>query len=109
MVSKSEQGRTIGRRRLAMSLIERHEALASLEGLLAGAIMGKGRVALVSGTVATGKSELLTSFAEQAAELGALPITATGSLAERDLPLGVLGQLVHDAPLVMEERDRAMA
>ncbi|MFC4588570.1 helix-turn-helix transcriptional regulator [Sphaerisporangium corydalis] len=92
-----------------MSLIERQEALASLEGLLASAIMGKGRVALVSGTVATGKSELLHSFAEQAAELGALPITATGSLAERDLPLGVIGQLIQDAPLVMEERDRAMA
>ncbi|MFC7387894.1 helix-turn-helix transcriptional regulator [Sphaerisporangium rhizosphaerae] len=92
-----------------MSLIERQEALTSLEGLLASAIMGKGRVALVSGTVATGKSDLLHSFAEQAAELGALPITATGSLAERDLPLGVLGQLIHDAPLVMEERDRAMA
>lgn len=92
-----------------MSLIERQEALASLEGLLASAIMGKGRVALVSGTVATGKSELLHTFAEQAAELGALPITATGSLAERDLPLGVLGQLIQDAPLVMAERDRAMA
>ncbi|MFG1874444.1 AAA family ATPase [Sphaerisporangium sp. NPDC049003] len=92
-----------------MSLIERQEALASLEGLLASAIMGKGRVALVSGTVATGKSELLHSFAEQAAELGALPITATGSLAERDLPLGVLGQLIQDAPLVLEERERAMA
>ncbi|MFC4536207.1 helix-turn-helix transcriptional regulator [Sphaerisporangium dianthi] len=92
-----------------MSLIERQEALTSLEGLLASAIMGKGRVALVSGTVATGKSDLLHTFAEQAAELGALPITATGSLAERDLPLGVLGQLIHDAPLVMEERDRAMA
>ncbi|WP_214416978.1 helix-turn-helix transcriptional regulator [Sphaerisporangium fuscum] len=92
-----------------MSLIDRHEALASLEGLLASAIMGKGRVALVSGPVATGKSRLLHSFAEQAAELGALPISATGSLAERDLPLGVLGQLIQDAPLVMEERDRAMA
>jgi DNA-binding CsgD family transcriptional regulator len=92
-----------------MSLIERQEALASLEGLLANAIMGKGRVALVSGPVATGKSELLHSFAEQAAELGALPITATGSLAERDLPLGVLGQLIQDAPLVIEERERAMA
>ncbi|GAA3846470.1 LuxR family transcriptional regulator [Sphaerisporangium flaviroseum] len=92
-----------------MSLIERQEALASLEGLLASAIMGKGRVALVSGPVAAGKSELLHTFAEQAAELGALPITAMGSLAERDLPLGVLGQLIQDAPLVLEERERAMA
>ncbi|MEV6982021.1 AAA family ATPase [Sphaerisporangium sp. NPDC051017] len=92
-----------------MSLIERQEALASLEGLLASAINGKGRVALMSGTVATGKSELLHSFAEHAAELGALPVTATGSLAERDMQLGVLGQLIHDAPLVPAERERAMA
>ncbi|GII82577.1 hypothetical protein Ssi03_05670 [Sphaerisporangium siamense] len=92
-----------------MSLIERQEALASLEGSLTSAIKGKGRVALVSGAVATGKSELLHAFAEHAAELGALPITATGSLAERDMPFGVLGQLVHDAPLVLAERERAMA
>ncbi|GII78793.1 LuxR family transcriptional regulator [Sphaerisporangium rufum] len=92
-----------------MSLMERQEALASLEGLLASAIMGKGRVALVSGAVATGKSELLHSFAEQAAERGALPVTATGSAAERDLPLGVLGQLIQDAPLTPADRERAMA
>ncbi|MDH2426299.1 AAA family ATPase [Sphaerisporangium sp. TRM90804] len=92
-----------------MSLIERHEALGSLEGLLSSAVMGKGRVALVSGTVATGKSELLHSLAERAVELGALPVTATASLAERDLPLGVFGQLIQDAPLVLEDRDRAMA
>ncbi|MFC6082609.1 helix-turn-helix transcriptional regulator [Sphaerisporangium aureirubrum] len=92
-----------------MSLIERHEALTSLEGLVTSAVGGKGRVALVSGTVATGKSELLHSLAERAVDLGALPITATASLAERDLPLGVFGQLVQDAPLVLEERDRAMA
>ncbi|WP_031170323.1 helix-turn-helix transcriptional regulator [Streptosporangium roseum] len=92
-----------------MSLVERDEALASLEGLLANAVMGKGRVALVSGTVATGKSELLHSFAEQALELGALPVTATGSRVERDLPLGVLRQLIQDSPLVAEERERAMA
>ncbi|WP_433256957.1 AAA family ATPase [Streptosporangium sp. CA-135522] len=92
-----------------MSLVERDEALASLEGLLANAVMGKGRVALVSGTVATGKSELLHTFAEQAMELGALPVTATGSRVERDLPLGVLRQLIQDSPLVAEERERAMA
>ncbi|WP_406312570.1 AAA family ATPase [Streptosporangium sp. NBC_01639] len=92
-----------------MGLVERDEALASLEGLLTSAVTGKGRAVLISGTVASGKSELLHSFAEQAIELGALPITATGSRVERDLPMGVLGQLIHDAPLVAEERDRALA
>ncbi|GGK96015.1 LuxR family transcriptional regulator [Planomonospora parontospora subsp. parontospora] len=92
-----------------MALIERDEALASLEELLAGAATGRGRVALVSGTVATGKSELLHRFAEQAIELGVLAITATGSRLERDLPLGVLGQLIQDAPLTVQERERAVA
>ncbi|MFC7650279.1 AAA family ATPase [Streptosporangium lutulentum] len=91
-----------------MGLFERDEALASLEGLLADAANGRGRVALVSGTVATGKSELLLTLTEKAIDLGALAITATGSRAERDLPLGVLSQLIHDAPLPAEERERAL-
>ncbi|QFY07522.1 AAA family ATPase [Nonomuraea phyllanthi] len=91
-----------------MDLIERDEARASLDGLLADAANGRGRVALVTGTVATGKSELLLMLAERAIDLGALAITATGSSAERDLPLGVLSQLVHDAPLTPGERERAL-
>jgi DNA-binding CsgD family transcriptional regulator len=92
-----------------MGLVERDEASASLEVLIADAVQGRGRVALVSGTVATGKSELLHLFAERAIALGALAVTATGSRVERDLPLGVLGQLIRDAPLVAEERERALA
>ncbi|MEZ0075141.1 AAA family ATPase [Planotetraspora sp. GP83] len=92
-----------------MDLIEREEELASLEGLLASAVVSRGRVALVGGAVATGKSALLRTLAEQAIELGALAVTATGSRLERDLPLGVLGQLIQDAPLVAGERDRALA
>ncbi|GAA3166347.1 LuxR family transcriptional regulator [Planomonospora alba] len=91
-----------------MGLVERDEASVSLHTLLADAVAGRGRVALVTGTVATGKSELLHVFTEQALDLGALAITATGSRVERDLPLGVLGQLIRDAPLVAEERERAL-
>ncbi|WP_327091562.1 AAA family ATPase [Nonomuraea sp. NBC_01738] len=91
-----------------MGLIERDEALASLEGLLADAGNGRGRVALVSGTVATGKSELLHAIAEKAIDLGALAIIATGSRAEREVPLGVLAQLIDDAPLLAHERERAV-
>ncbi|GAA0381484.1 hypothetical protein GCM10009530_35270 [Microbispora corallina] len=92
-----------------MVLVERDEEIAALEGLLASAVMGRGRIALVGGAVATGKSALLHAFAEQALEHGALPVTATGSRMERDLPFGVLGQLVRDAPLVRGERERAAA
>ncbi|GII02164.1 helix-turn-helix transcriptional regulator [Planobispora takensis] len=92
-----------------MGLIERKEELTSLEELLANAVMGRGRIALVGGAVAVGKSTLLRSIAEQAIELGALAVAATGSRVERDLPLGVMRQLIQDAPLVTTVRDRALA
>ncbi|WP_061289120.1 helix-turn-helix transcriptional regulator [Herbidospora cretacea] len=91
-----------------MGLVERAEAFAALEGLIADARSGKGRVALLTGTVATGKSELLYAFAEKATELGALAVMASASRAEQNLPLGVLGQLIQDAPLMAEDRERAM-
>ncbi|MDF5757178.1 LuxR family transcriptional regulator [Spongiactinospora sp. TRM90649] len=89
--------------------MERDEAFASLERLVADALTGKGRVALVTGAVGTGKSELLHAFAERVAELGALAVMATASRVEQDLPLGVMGQLIQDAPLTAEERERALA
>ncbi|WP_067182595.1 helix-turn-helix transcriptional regulator [Microtetraspora niveoalba] len=92
-----------------MGLVERDEACAALEGLVADALGGKGRVALLTGTVATGKSELLHTFADRVVELGALPVVAMASAVEQDLPLGVIGQLMQDAPLIAEERERAMA
>ncbi|BCY13263.1 LuxR family transcriptional regulator [Actinoplanes sp. L3-i22] len=92
-----------------MGLIERDEALDCLDELLADAVAGRGRVALVTGTVATGKSELLNLLADRSIERGALAVTATGSAVERDLPLALLGQLFHDAPLPADDRDRAMS
>ncbi|MFC5827031.1 AAA family ATPase [Nonomuraea insulae] len=92
-----------------MELIERQEELAALESLLTKAVQSRGRIALISGAVATGKSSLLRSVAEQAIELGALAVSSTASLMERDLPLGVLRQLIQDAPLVETERERAIA
>jgi DNA-binding CsgD family transcriptional regulator len=91
-----------------MALVERHKAVAGLEALLAEAVGGRGRVAMVTGTVGTGKSEVLHTLADHAVELGALAVTATGSRAERDLPLALLSQLFHDAPLRHQERDRAL-
>ncbi|MFI6739569.1 AAA family ATPase [Nonomuraea sp. NPDC050451] len=90
-----------------MGLYERDTAMASMQGLLAEAVGGKGRVAMVTGVVATGKSELLHAFAEQALERGALPLVASATRAESDLPLGVLGQLFQNAPL--QEDVRALA
>jgi DNA-binding CsgD family transcriptional regulator len=92
-----------------MNLVERDEAIASLDGLLAAAVAGKGRVAVITGAVGTGKTALLTTFTERVMERDALAITASGSPAEQDLPFGVLSQLLLDAPLVPEARQRAMS
>jgi DNA-binding CsgD family transcriptional regulator len=92
-----------------MGLVERTEALNTLEEMLAHAVLGKGSVAVVSGPVASGKSALLHAFTERSLDLGALSITATGSRMERDIPMGVLSQLLQDAPLVAADRDRALA
>ncbi|MFI7448414.1 AAA family ATPase [Nonomuraea sp. NPDC049714] len=77
---------------------DQRQDMAHLGKLLEETLGGRGRIAMVTGAVATGKSELLHGFADQALEQGALPLSATGSRAERDLPLGVLSQLVHNTP-----------
>ncbi|WP_345633092.1 AAA family ATPase [Rugosimonospora acidiphila] len=89
-------------------MVERNEALAVLEEHLAGAVIGQGRVAIVAGTVGIGKTELLRALAERVVDLGALAVVASGTRAERDLPLGLLSQLLRDAPLPDEERERAL-
>lgn len=91
-----------------MGLVERDKAVTGLETLLSEAVAGRGRVAMITGTVGTGKSELLNTLADRAVDFGALAVTATGARAERDLPLAVLSQLFHDAPLQDREREHAM-
>ncbi|WP_157251798.1 helix-turn-helix transcriptional regulator [Nonomuraea typhae] len=83
-------------------------SLTTLRALLDEAVSGKGRIAMVTGAIATGKSTLLYGFAEGAFEQGALPLTATGSRAESEVPLGVLSQLVHNAPLTEEQQEATL-
>lgn len=92
-----------------MSMVERDAEMARLARLLADAVGGRGRIVLVDGAVAIGKSELLHAFAERCLDLGALAVMATGSRMERSLPLGVMSQLIQDAPLVRQEREKALA
>lgn len=58
-----------------------------------------GHVALVTGPVGMGKTQLLETFGKWAAATGARVLTAAGSRAEQGLPFGVLGQLLHGARL----------
>ncbi|MFJ8649752.1 AAA family ATPase [Streptomyces sp. NPDC093546] len=88
-------------------LIERGEQLTRLRrDVHACEKHGKGHVALVSGPVGSGKTQLLDTFGDWAAATGARVLTAAGSRAEQGLPFGVLGQLLHGARLAGSDTTR---
>src|SRR3954464_2544983 len=80
-----------------MSLVERDRQLSQLTQLFNSCQHGQGAITVVSSPVATGKSQLLYTFAGQAIQEGAVVLCASGSLAESSLPLGTLGQLLQNA------------
>ncbi|GLY52968.1 LuxR family transcriptional regulator [Lentzea sp. NBRC 102530] len=82
---------SVTRARLA-GLVERDGHWAALDALLADSLSGSGKVALLTGPVASGKTELLHAFGEAC---GVLFVKATCSAFERDLPLGVVSQVFH--------------
>lgn len=67
--------------------------LSRLQEILLDCSKGNGRLALVEGGLASGKTHLLHEFTRSAAEGGALVLTATGSRAEQSLQLGIVDQL----------------
>jgi DNA-binding CsgD family transcriptional regulator len=77
----------------------RYKELSTLQDLFADAVRGRGGVVLVSGAVASGKTELLYAFAEKAIDAGAVFLSAMCSRAERSVPLGVINQLFHSSSL----------
>ncbi|MEU7433857.1 AAA family ATPase [Streptomyces sioyaensis] len=83
-----------------MLLVGREGELNLLQELRKRSEGGAGSIAIVTGAVASGKTSLLYAFAEMSASEGAIFLGATGSRAERNLPLGVLRQLVENAALV---------
>ncbi|WP_083751643.1 helix-turn-helix transcriptional regulator [Saccharothrix sp. ALI-22-I] len=82
------------------------DAFVELAGLLAECSAGAGGLALVSGGLASGKTELLQRFQRHAATSGAMLLTATAAPAERSLQAGVIDQLFHGAGLPPEIADR---
>lgn len=75
-------------------LAEREKQWETLNDLLASARRGRGRVAVISGPIAAGKTTLLEHFTEQAIADGALVLEAAGSRAERYLPFGILTRIL---------------
>nr|WP_206442504.1 LuxR family transcriptional regulator [Streptomyces boncukensis] len=63
---------------------------------------GHGHVVLVTGSVGSGKTQVLETFGAWATTVGGHVLTATGSRAEQGLHFGVLGQLMHSARLAGE-------
>jgi DNA-binding CsgD family transcriptional regulator len=85
-----------------MTLVERDCQLSLLQGLLAECGEGDGRVAVISGPVSSGKTELITTFAAQATTAGATFLTAIAARAEQAVPFGVVGQLFRTAALAAD-------
>jgi DNA-binding CsgD family transcriptional regulator len=83
-------------------LAERQEELGLLDELLDESVAGQGRVVLISGSVASGKTALLHTFSERVVERDGLLLTATGARAERSLRMGVVWQLFRSMPLPRE-------
>ena len=79
---------------MTSALTEREPQWAQLVELSARARVGQGRVVLVSGPVASGKTALVHAFGEHAVSSGFVWLRATCAESERALPYGVVGQLL---------------
>jgi DNA-binding NarL/FixJ family response regulator len=77
-----------------MKFVHHRAEMSILGEMYDGVVQGRGRVALIGGPVASGKTSLLGRLADRALESGAVVLQAIASGSERDLPFGVLGQLV---------------
>nr|BAQ21960.1 putative transcriptional regulator [Streptomyces versipellis] len=67
---------------------------------------GRGNIAYISGPVGCGKTAILRKFGHHVERSGALLLTATASRAERNIPMGVVGQLFQTESLSAECRRR---
>ncbi|MEV1052092.1 AAA family ATPase [Streptomyces sp. NPDC049887] len=76
-----------------MGTADGRRAREVLEDLFARAREGQGRAALVTGAAGMGKTTLVHDLQDHALGSGARVLTALASRAERDLPMGVVGQL----------------
>lgn len=76
-----------------MDLLERGDELSVLDDVLARAKGGDGRVALLTGPPGIGKTALLAAVRQRAGP-GMRALTAVGGQLDRDLPFGVVRQLL---------------
>ena len=79
-----------------MPMLERDDVQEILDGEFAETARGRGSVVLIEGPIGSGRTSLLHAFGDRAAASDAIFLSATGSHAERHLPLGVIQQLFHN-------------
>jgi DNA-binding CsgD family transcriptional regulator len=77
-----------------VKLVDRDHELALLEERFEKCARGAGSVVLITGTVASGKTELLDTFSRRVPARGALTLNAAASAAEVGLPFGAIEQLL---------------
>lgn len=92
-----------------MAFVERAREMDRLRGLFTLSDQGKPQVVLVSGAMASGKTELLHMFSQEVGQSDTLLLHATGARAEQDLPLGLIGQLFHDPAIPRHIGERVQA
>ncbi|WP_410671441.1 AAA family ATPase [Amycolatopsis sp. cmx-4-68] len=85
-----------------MKFVHHRAEMSILGEIYDGVREGRGRVALVGGPVASGKTTLLGRLADRALESGAVVLQAIATEPERTLPYGVVGQLLQ-SPAVSAE------
>jgi predicted ATPase len=92
-------------------LVEREVELETVERLLAGAGAGSGGAVVFEGPAGIGKSSLLAAARTAAAAARARVLSARGGELERELPFGIVRQLLE--PVVVacdpEEREALLA
>lgn len=79
-------------------LVQRETIIARLESALDSSAAGNSTLVLIEGAVGCGKSELVEVVSARAADRAHIVLRATGTEAERSLPLGVVSQLARSAP-----------
>nr|UTI67664.1 AptR1 [Actinoallomurus sp. ID145808] len=88
---RAPRGSTTG---ASVADLEPKEARAFLREHLAESRVGSGRLILVSGNVASGKTQLLADFVDIAVREGVRALSATGAADEQKLAGGIIDQLL---------------
>lgn len=83
--------------KVCTTLVERERQTRHLAEVFDACAAGHSPVAVLSGPPGSGKTALLGWFRDLAAREGASVLSATALPQERDLPLGVVDQLLYDA------------